>query len=548
MTLNNVKLKLNASVKELGLSTKELGEISKFKIKTINDFMHLDLTKIPTLYGRRVHYHKRLDNKQKALLSIFQGRIPQKREVFTELDPFKIPFKLEQITPRDSAKKSILNRSLIDLLVLDDSHISSIWLHSNDLLNKYFHFSDAIWSKLNQVFIYRDDPISSLITRNLKSILLCFETNDDLFSLFSYFQHYCSCVIDNASYSLCYREQDNSPIVENSIPAPIRNLQLRLFLIPNSILKTLESFDCHCINDFSGISESDIIEKYGLCKKSFMLIGAILEISNYLKSIEEFFAIINSFPLPSKNNSLYSYLIEVISCSDRMISSRNIEISLSYLLSIDQGKLQDDDLVYKKVALEDLANSYNVTRESIRQIVKKVTNEILSKHSRKYLIGLWIEIYNIMIRYKGICLLIRLSEEIQYNFGWQIVGGITFWEKLIKSNPCIGYDSESDCLYIKSWECISCQKIKMKFTDILDNKNSKGINNPINDELELFCKNNCESSSSFATPNYKMLCRYYHYDIDGKVVFDMSKIYRYSDLRNNERNDFSTVIDMIELL
>lgn len=226
-------------------------------------------------------------------------------------------------------------------------------------------------------------------------------------------------------------------------------LPLKIF---RNTLENLFPFSCD-VNDLQYLSEKTIVERFGICYKTFQIIYTYNEIHD---SLADLVSLLNE---TKKGISIYESPFDTIKRWSNLVISnkRNAEI-----LMMRFGLIGN-----QRRTLEEIAKHFKLTKERVRQLIKKNEKNLTSANSFFLLQPFWQLIESIFFNFS----ILRLDEFLflsQNIMGWSeplCVDGISYLVRIHRKFTDYEIENREGVSFIRLQpsKCIDCNI----FTDII---------------------------------------------------------------------------------
>lgn len=253
---------------------------------------------------------------------------------------------------------------------------------------------------------------------------------------------------------------------------------LQAFDIPVDVINSLNAIDVYTFQDSLGISERDVIERYGWCTKSFRSISSLWMLREYTRSVRK--QIQEEIHIPySSFEELWDTFVASVAPTRR--ERRILEGRL--------GVLKD-----RKWTLEELGMHEGITRERVRQIAKKLMRKIRHRSNQLALRLVWNAMEYNLSRSGGVCTAIEMADFLHHCFSWPnppTPRHVIAISDLHGSFMVVEKDEEPTIMFFCSHPCLQCEIAKHNLIELVANAED-GI--PLDEagrSLRKRCKTSC---------------------------------------------------------
>ncbi len=306
---------------------------------------------------------------------------------------------------------------------------------------------------LRSIAIFSHDLLDDLEALSFGILAEC-GISDRGFSIITSLQHDMSSGI-NRFYRM--NELRDTPIVRACDVEGLPPAWLQIFGIPLDIAGSLHSVDIYTFQDSLGISEQDVIKRYGFSLQSLRIISQLWLVRGYSHKIKEEMPEEISIACRSFEG-VWDAFMEVIAPTPR---DRNIIEGRTGIL---EGK---------KWTLQELGTAEGLTRERIRQIENAIRRRARHHRNKKVLRPVWNGMEHIIWSSGGACTVSEIAESLCNCFSWPSPPTPTHViaiSELHKSFVITEEDHEYTIVSIESHPCLQCKTAKRNLIQLLESE------------------------------------------------------------------------------
>ena len=251
-------------------------------------------------------------------------------------------------------------------------------------------------------------------------------------------------------------ELSDTPIVRACDVEGLPRAWLQVFGIPLDIVNSLNSMGIYTFQDSQGISEKDVIKRYGLSLQSLRIISRIWLLREYShktreKMPEEIRIACRSF------EGVWDTFMEIVAPTPR---DRNIIEGRTGIL---EGR---------EWTLQELGTAEGLTRERIRQIEKAIRRRARHHRNQEVLKPLWKAMEHIIWNSGGACTVSEIAGSLCHCFSWSspptpkhVISISKFHNSFI-----INENHEHVILSLKSHPCLQCNTAKHNLAQLVESE------------------------------------------------------------------------------
>ncbi len=342
-----------------------LDKISDYLQYSIYDIVNLgsiDKDKTRTLILCVAHLAFKKEE-QKELIAPYKNFTPEKvsKASFNNSKNNTPVFKsFEYFEP---APFSILRRTILDLLKINENDRNYIWASFERLTLSNLETLSNKWEKLGLIYyVYPDDPLDSILALTLGYIHTIWNNESD----FKEIIHNILCLIKKLLKkdisleisSFC----SNEKIFPNSYCSLLNGLTISpTFVYPGLVYK-LHGYGIFKWSDLFKISEWDIVQRYGFCAKAIDFLKHIWLLIPHAMNIVK---LLEPKTIPGNQWGSFEELVKSW-ISLRTDNKRDVDILMHRL-----GCYSDDS-----ETLGFISQKHKISREAVRQIEKKLVDKL----------------------------------------------------------------------------------------------------------------------------------------------------------------------------
>lgn len=256
--------------------------------------------------------------------------------------------------------------------------------------------------------------------------------------------HECSC-LDAIS---------GTPIVQPSDIEGLPVAWLQVFSVPQSIAGSLNAIGICTFQDSLGISERDMIDRFGLQLGSLRNIARLWLLRRYShEAMQE-----EHDKIRGACTGWEVVWEELLACVAK--TPRNQRIFAGRLGILDG----------RRWTLEALGDAEGITRERVRQVAKKAMKKVRSRRCRAILKPLWDAMEHMMRRSGGACTATEVATGLRDCFAWTSMPKpqhITAISGIGDTFEAIESDSEGIIALLKPHPCLQCSEAQLGIGELV---------------------------------------------------------------------------------
>lgn len=298
------------------------------------------------------------------------------------------------------------------------------------------------WLRLCAAAIYKDDQFDVLFFLTLGYLAELRISAQSLDTLASALAAKAGCCRGDLRSGFTNRLSDVSIVSEAEI-APLRNLRIDSFDVPQEVLLTLASRDLVTWGDLVGLSERSVAEAYESPLCAVPLIRAMWRTKLFAQE-----AIDRVSGLPS-------------ACF------AGFEPMMQAYIGLAAGTPRDRDLLERRLGLyqnrkwtlDELASLLGLTRERVRQVEQKLVKALRLSNKRMLLARFWMAADEVLRVSGGVCTFAELAEQIAAKLEWESHPPITPLVSLLQFCEHLHVDKQAELICDPSHSCCECEAI-----------------------------------------------------------------------------------------
>ncbi|HEY4700048.1 MAG TPA: sigma factor-like helix-turn-helix DNA-binding protein, partial [Nitrososphaerales archaeon] len=413
---------------------------------------------------------------------------------------------MESVYPENS----ILNKSILDIIELQESEKDLIWTSVEHLSLSSLGLDEIAWEHLRKQYVLKEDPLYDILVLSIDYIhSLCDSDllfNNILDSIYYKIKSLTS--VDIAIRSL-------SGISKNNFLSLTDNILSDLPVTPNLwSLNVLRSLTAHRITKLSHLtalitklSYLTALSEYDIIKISGMNYESINLIKNIWLAI----------------SSINAILLEV-----NMVIPSSFECMIKGWVSKHTKKERHGEIIMRRMGwkgeietLEQIGQTYGLTRERIRQVESTMLNALRKQSAQNELKPIDMVIDSFLYDAKGILSIHELGVRLSSVFNWPHVPHEDGLRSLIDFLPSDNYCLEDGYIHYTEHICGGCVGI-ISFLENYFKSHEKILISDLLHLIENHCNTICNHLDAVSGARFTE--SFIHYLIDNKKLKSFLKI------------------------
>jgi len=402
----------------------------------------------------------------------------------------------------EPAPYSILKKTILDFLKISESDKNKIWTSFGHLqfINLGIQPNELI--RLKQYFIYPEDPLDNILALTMGYFCKIWENESDFNGIRDNVIQLIKKTLDK---EVSWQTEDvccDKKIFSDTNFSLLKGLYISPSAIPQNLFHKLNSYGISKWDEILGISELEIIKRFGFCVKAFDFLKCLWSLLPYAKYIAKLIS-----PIIDQNNIWHSFESMVTTwISNNAKRGRDIQVLIQRM-----GLTSN-----KQETLESIAKELRITREHVRQIESKLVNMLKRPSYFEELLPLWIVIES-FLQDVGILSVSELALQLQSYFKWEQpphqhaliyliieVGPESVFRKDLYNN------GDREFIFAKNFLCNDCIQVYDYLKKVVSNSEEISLIEATN-ILDMFCRKQCSR-------DYKYYFHFTHAFIDFLLV------------------------------
>lgn len=393
---------------------------------------------------------KQLDQNAVCKLLNLPIKTPSQRVVQKALTRHLVPLKPVECRADEPAPWSVLKKTMPDLLSIGGNSLDALRAATeNQCISDVVSLPASDWDRLAAENIFRDDRSDVLLSLTLDYLIelrISARTFDILLKAVASWAD-----TDSSTYtsSLIGGASDQSILSDSEI-ANICCLRIDSFDVPEELLQKLPDSSLPTWRDLVGVTEKDILKKSDTYIDAVLQIHTLWQMKLFAKKATMEVSDLGTECFADFNSMMQTLIdLAVKNPRNKKIFRRRI------------GMVQN-----RIYTLEEIGNTFGLSRERVRQIVSRATTAIKSLSINNKFKKLWIVLDEILKSNGGACTFTEMAEQMAVKLGWKMKPDLIPLEWLLEIFGKVVINRNDGIVYDDKHTCLNCNIVALALKDM----------------------------------------------------------------------------------